>query len=956
MKKITRYLSFLVMALFACLPSWAGGETSLDAFSNNAAYVIRSARGYMVYAPQYAPDFAWGSACAADGATPIEVDESEANNQWAILTSPKGFSYLWNVGAKKFLYKNENKTIFTEIPKGNDFGLLNSTGAAKEEYPWVLAFGTNQLNMVTSNRPGAVLSNWNSTSDEGNMMEIKKVADLTDDVLAAANAAITEFEKDIIVGINSLDQLSDVKSYYVMNPRGDWAYIPTYTYKEEVCGKNMLVATTMKDVPAELPTADKQFAFVKAASGNRYLYSVGAKKYVAVSANSGNTGTALVDTPVEKVEFLKGQGAKLYPWVLALNGKQIGVSPNYGELGGIITFWQSLTDEGNNVMVVEGDNFDATELVSALNSYEEGLQKKLADALVEANDLLVKVNDGTFAATEEQLSALKEAINAAQYADIAKDYFTQLIAQLDAAIAAIPQVVVPEVVINPDPVNGKLKEIPAEVTFTFKKEIKSAADALVFVGMGQSINIDASQIAVNGKVVTIKLPVDMMAGVANFSISFAATDVDGKVITWGDFEGYVGVDYEVEVPANTYNCSFITPAEGEVTALKDFILTFTNDAAMLGDNIGGVDTTKVVVLKDKDGNVVAQGTIAVDFDAWTSDAVITLDKEITELGTYTLVVPEGTVYNSSYNADEEDKGVDNFGAIYNPELTYTYTVALPAVVVNPDPSQGILAEVPESVIFTFNNEIKEAKDAAVIVGMGAFTPIDAKMISVKGKEVTIQLPVGDLAGVSSFSLSFAATDVEGNVITFGDGGEGYVSVTYEVAVPANTYICSAIDPAEGDVASLKQFKLTFTNEDAFMGDNIGGVDETKEIVLQDQEGQVVAKGTVTVDYDAWSSDAFVTLDKEITAAGSYTLVVPEATVYNSGYNADQEDKGVANFGAIYNPELNFTFTIAPTGIEGVAAEPDSVKVYNLQGVLVAKSLKNLPKGVYVVNGKKMIVK
>ena len=43
-----------------------------------------------------------------------------------------------------------------------------------------------------------------------------------------------------------------------------------------------------------------------------------------------------------------------------------------------------------------------------------------------------------------------------------------------------------------------------------------------------------------------------------------------------------------------------------------------------------------------------------------------------------------------------------------------------------------------------------------------------------------------------------------------------------------------------------------------------------------------------------------------------------------------------------------------TNVEGKAAS-EAGKVYNLQGVVVGLSLKNLPKGVYIWNGRKVVV-
>lgn len=65
---------------------------------------------------------------------------------------------------------------------------------------------------------------------------------------------------------------------------------------------------------------------------------------------------------------------------------------------------------------------------------------------------------------------------------------------------------------------------------------------------------------------------------------------------------------------------------------------------------------------------------------------------------------------------------------------------------------------------------------------------------------------------------------------------------------------------------------------------------------------------------------------------------------------------------VINPDNVHTYTIhfgVPTGIEGVEAAPaaKTTGVYNLQGIKVADKLTdNLPKGIYIVNGQKHIVK
>ena len=94
-----------------------------------------------------------------------------------------------------------------------------------------------------------------------------------------------------------------------------------------------------------------------------------------------------------------------------------------------------------------------------------------------------------------------------------------------------------------------------------------------------------------------------------------------------------------------------------------------------------------------------------------------------------------------------------------------------------------------------------------------------------------------------------------------------------------------------------------------------------------------------------------TLAAPITEVGTYTLVIPAATVYNEMYDASAEDLGVS-WGAIYNPEVRIAYTIAaPDGINNITVN-GNVEVYTLDG----RKVKNPTKGIYVVNGKKVYVK
>ncbi len=162
-----------------------------------------------------------------------------------------------------------------------------------------------------------------------------------------------------------------------------------------------------------------------------------------------------------------------------------------------------------------------------------------------------------------------------------------------------------------------------------------------------------------------------------------------------------------------------------------------------------------------------------------------------------------------------------------------------------------------------------------------------------------------------------------------------------------------VEPADGSaVASLHEFVFT-------CGEGIGAnPDGTEPIELKDGNGETVASATsLNTDFVFAEDDpegmpvgSKVTLDKEVTAGGTYTLHVP-AGFFLTGENGD-----------VLSEEMTLTYTVNPTHIGGVAADgAEGVTVYTVDGRLVLKSddasgLKGLKKGVYIVNGKKTLVK
>lgn len=558
---------------------------SIDELSNSKAYTIVNKRT------------AWGvndTHMKTIYDLGLAADATDGKQQFALLTNNKGKSYyMYNVGMSKFVGKGGelSDTPVDMISFKN--GCADST--------FVLFFdSSNYLNAGSSST--TCIDGW-STADEGNSNYLTPVIDFD---ATAALALIAEAEKNLVFGVTSLDELSNNKAYYVRNSRGEWAYDPAYTVQEEVVGANMLVATGTAGVATDLADANKQFAFLKSAKGNYYLYSVAAQKFAVLS----ESGVALSETPDNITNILQGEGESKYPWVVALGDHQLGISHNYTEVGGLISSWNDLSDAGNTVEILEAADFDATAALAVIEAYE--------NPVVEATT------------------------------------------------------------VEADPASGKYETLPTEITLTFSKEITAVEYGILRTNNTgfRGLMLDETNYQIEGNVVKVTFSEDYVYNCPNAIVQVQVVDADGNYVTYGDYEDYVTLMYEADVKSNVFSCVAITPEDNsEVSELSEFTLTFANPTTSM-DFVAGVDATKQVVLKNEAGEVVANGNVVIDETAFSLDIKIVLDKTVSEVGKYTLVVPEGTVYNSGYYPEAEDLGVE-WGAIFNPEFTATYTIVVP---------------------------------------------------------------------------------------------------------------------------------------------------------------------------------------------------------------------------------------------------------------------------------------
>lgn len=191
---------------------------------------------------------------------------------------------------------------------------------------------------------------------------------------------------------------------------------------------------------------------------------------------------------------------------------------------------------------------------------------------------------------------------------------------------------------------------------------------------------------------------------------------------------------------------------------------------------------------------------------------------------------------------------------------------------------------------------------------------------------------------SLVSYAYTVTDHELDTVESG------MSDPITVSAPAEEEKTVYIDPEEGTVASLKEFKIEFTKYQFvdIAADSYAGAaklinDQTKEETTAE-----------VVESSASLNTIKVILPKEVTAAGKYTLHIPAGKLFD-GMDMDETDL----------PEYNFHYTIDGS-VTPPVEEPEVVTADPADGSTVAELDKikvtfQTDEDVYIGNGKIEVV-
>ena len=210
------------------------------------------------------------------------------------------------------------------------------------------------------------------------------------------------------------------------------------------------------------------------------------------------------------------------------------------------------------------------------------------------------------------------------------------------------------------------------------------------------------------------------------------------------------------------------------------------------------------------------------------------------------------------------------------------------------------------------------------------------------------------------TLCVVATDTTGARVEGDEGGDNqtYFRFEYyltEVDAADTTITFTALEPAASDSVEYV-YDLSYTASEAVYLDD----SKLDDITISGESA------TYSVDTAYISNDSvlYIVLSDTITTGGTVTVTLPAALVGNdTAYNYDFVSGNVS-------AEATFTYIVVAeeeetdpeTGISNVnVSSTGTCNVYTLTGMHVMTTtdstlMKSLPKGIYIVNGKKVVVK
>ena len=366
--------------------------------ANNKVYALQAERSPLLYSNSNGHTDKLSSGMLDN----IAARSKDVNQQFLVLRTedtPQGMYYLYSVGAGKFVAEDLTFTDYaTPVLSFEPYDGVN-----KSLFPWKVKIGGKYVVPGSNGDAGYKIFHTESPSDD---------AGLRYRIVEAGSYSDAENMQNRIKLVWDESQLRNDKVYAVTPSNtasvGAWTAV-----SNEATQLSITKHVDGLNVNANDPY--QQFAFLSV-NGERYLYSYGAKKFVADNGQGQVLKSDLDEECLSVIEKSTVSNKHLYPLVVRVGGDMLCSTDQayYKNNGGIVTNWNHHDDAGNALAIVAVDGtVDLSEAIEKIETYQHGRAKsELAVVIAKIQE---KVNGlgtaiGLYTSNNQNLTAEFEAI------------------------------------------------------------------------------------------------------------------------------------------------------------------------------------------------------------------------------------------------------------------------------------------------------------------------------------------------------------------------------------------------------------------------------------------------------------------------------------------------------------------------------------------------------------------